>query len=63
MIKPTLVTVALFAIGDAILGRKKRLRGALFGLVIGAVIGPFAVNLMFFDALNAKPIPKIVVGQ
>ncbi len=58
-----LVTVAQFAIGGAVLGREKRLRGALIGLVIGIVVGPIAINLKFIDAPDAKPIPIIVVGQ
>ena len=62
-IAANLLGIALFAIGGAGLRHRNRLRGALVGLVLGALIAPVATNLLFFDNPEVRPIPKLVVGQ
>ncbi len=62
-IAANLLAIALFAIGGAGLRRRNRLRGALVGLVLGALIAPVATNLLFFDNPEVRPIPKLVVAQ
>ena len=57
------LAVALFATGGVLLMRRNRPRGALIGLVLGVLIGPIIINLLFFDVPEAHPIPKIIVGQ